>query len=147
MIILKKPIRPFRSILYKKKIDYTKNITFHKNNYTFISLDNKLISKECYESIRVLIKRLIKQYRLLNLFDSDFKTKGDLKLNIRFNTPITRKGSKSRMGKGKGAIKEYMSYIRCNNILLQIMRIPRILAYRLKKKISFKLGIRIQMIS
>jgi ribosomal protein L16/L10AE len=51
------------------------------------------------------------------------------------------------MGKGKGPIKEYISFLKKDACLYEIDFIPLINALKILKKISFKFGVRIGLIT
>jgi ribosomal protein L16/L10AE len=57
-----------------------------------------------------------------------------------FLIPITAKGNKSRMGKGKGAISLYMSHLHLNSILFNLYRVSKYRLIKVFKKLRMKLG-------
>jgi ribosomal protein L16/L10AE len=57
-----------------------------------------------------------------------------------FLIPITAKGNKSRMGKGKGAISLYMSHLHLNSILFNLYRVSNYRLIKVFKKLRMKLG-------
>lgn len=138
-----KPKRIYRSVLYKTKIN---NALILNNDYNFfiIALDNKLLTRRNIEASRITISRSIRKRRFVRINERKrVKMKGILKINVVFNTPITKKASKSRMGKGKGAIKEYKSFVHYGDVLFMLKNVDINHALRLISKISHKLGMSI----
>lgn len=140
--MLKRPNRPFISIFYKKKINANESPLIY-GNFGFISLQNSFLSKECVEATRVVISKIIRKRRFIR--GEAVKKKGSFMSRLDFLAPITKKGTKSRMGKGKGAIKHHMAPISINDCLFEIKDVPFYVAYKILKKISYKLGIGIYM--
>lgn len=136
--MLKRPNRTFISIFYKKRINNSKipliygTLGFFSNKHTFLS-------KESLEAARIVISKIIKKRRTIK--GSILKQKGDLLMRLVFKVPITKKGTKSRMGKGKGAVSTFFSCIKKNDCLFELKNVPFIVAFKILKKISFKLGI------
>jgi large subunit ribosomal protein L16 len=63
-----------------------------------------------------------------------------------FTTPITSKTTGVRMGKGKGAIDKYIQVINIFDCFFELKGISSLLAFKLLKKISYKLPVRVCLI-
>jgi large subunit ribosomal protein L16 len=136
--MLKRPNRTFISLFYKQRISLVNNNSLIFGNFGFLSDKHMFITKEAIESSRIVISKIIKKRRSIK--NSIFKKKGEFLSRVSFRVPITKKGTKSRMGKGKGAISSYVSAIQKGDCLFEIKNIPFTIAYKILKKISFKLG-------
>jgi len=141
--MLKRPNRTFVSIFYKQRINPVSNNSLIYGQFGFFSNKHMFISKEAIEASRIVISKIIKKRRTVK--NSIFKKKGELLSRVFFRVPITKKGTKSRMGKGKGAISSYVSCIQKGDCLFEIKDIPFTIAYKILKKISFKLGMSIYL--
>lgn len=136
--MLKRPNRPFISIFYKKKISNSLSpLVF--GNLGFFSKKHVFLTKESIEASRIVISKIIKKRRTIK--GSLMKQKGDLLMRLVFKVPITKKGTKSRMGKGKGAISTHVSCVKRNDCIFELKNVPFTIAYKILKKISFKLGV------
>lgn len=141
--MLKRPNRVFVSLFYKKRIKAIKPNSLIQGNFGIFSNVHAFLSKEAIEASRIVISKIIKKRRTIK--GSSLKQKGELLLRLCFNVPITKKGTKSRMGKGKGAISHYMSCVQRGDCIFELKKIPFIIAYKILKKISFKLGISVYL--
>lgn len=138
--MLRRPKRTYRYVLYKKKISLKdKNL----NGYLIYSLSNSLLRKEAIEAARIVISKIIRKKKYINKRLSRKKTKGTLKVLVKCTTPITKKGSKSRMGKGKGSLKEYQAFVHINDVLFCLQDVPLKTIRSVVSKIKYKLGISI----
>jgi large subunit ribosomal protein L16 len=127
--------RLFRKVIFKYGITSFK---IEKNlingYYGYIVLQNHILNQKNLEAGRIILKREIKKkLRLLVI--------------PRFNIPITKKALGVRMGKGKGPIKEYISFLKKDACLYEIGFIPLINALKILKKISFKFGVPVGLIT
>lgn len=90
-----------------RKINISNNNLLSKNKYYIISSQPCFLTKKqvdsCISIVRFYLKRYKKKKNFVNL--------------VQFNTPITKKNKGSRMGSGKGKIKEYVSRVNMNSIL------------------------------
>lgn len=136
--MLKRPNRTFISIFYKKRINPVTTNSLLYGQFGFFSNKHVFISKEAIEAARIVISKIIKKRRTVK--NSIFKKKGELLSKLAFRVPITKKGTKSRMGKGKGAISTYVSCVQKGDCLFELKDVPFTIAYKILKKISFKLG-------
>ncbi|MDF2698976.1 MAG: rplP [Haloplasmataceae bacterium] len=117
--------------VFKSNI-FTKGITSFKRDlisgeYGYIILKNHLLNKKNLESGRVLIKR-------------ELKKKCKLYTRPRFLTPITKKASGIRMGKGKGPIFDHISFLKMDSCLYEIDKTSLPSALKILKKLSYKFG-------
>jgi large subunit ribosomal protein L16 len=127
--------RLFRKVIFKHGIT---SFRIEKNlidgHYGYIVLQNHILNKKNLEAGRIVIRREIdKKLRLL--------------VRPRFDIPITKKALGVRMGKGKGPIKEYISFLKKDSCLYEIDYIPLIKALKILKKISFKFGVAVGLIT
>lgn len=124
--------RLHKHCIYKYKINHSSNLLL-SGDFGFFSLSNKLLTKEQLECCRVIIRR-------------ELKKKGFLLIRCNFSTPITSKPTGVRMGKGKGAIDKYITFIHTYDCLFELKSIPIFLAVKLLNKISYKLPIKVCLI-
>ena len=79
----------------------------NKKQYFIVSSKSCFLTKKqidsCISVVRYYLKRYKKKKNFINL--------------VQYNIPITKKNKGSRMGSGKGKIKEYISKIKMNGIL------------------------------
>jgi len=95
----------------KPFINKKANISNHNiilaNKYYIISNECYLLTKKqidsCISVVRYYLKRYKKKKNFVNL--------------VQFNVPITKKNKGSRMGSGKGKIKDYVSNMKMNSVL------------------------------
>lgn len=126
-----------RNVLFKQKIVSFQNQNDHITNdifYYYISRENKLIDKNEIESCRIIISRELRKIKALT------KKKKNFWINVSFLLPYTKKSAQSRMGKGKGGIDVYRSYIYINSIIFKIRNISQNIAIRIFSLISSKLS-------
>lgn len=93
------------------------------------SLSYGILTDNQLEAVRRCILRKIKR-------------KGIIWIRVQCNYPITKKSIGSRMGKGVGSIKYYISNIKKGRILLELQTLMSKELYLLLKKISFKLPVK-----
>jgi ribosomal protein L16 len=118
--------------IYKFKINHSLNLIL-VGDYAICSLQNGFITKDQIECCRILIRR-------------ELKRKGFLRVYSCFHIPLTKKSTGTRMGKGKGVIKKYVGYVCMYTNLFEFKKIPFFLAYKLLKKISYKLPLQVCLI-
>lgn len=127
--------RLFRKIIFRYGIT---SFRFEKNlingYYGYIVLKNHILNQKNLEAGRIILKREIKK-------------KSRLLVRPRFYIPITKKALGVRMGKGKGPIKEYISFLKKDSCLYEIDYVPLVNALKILKKISFKFGVPIGLIT
>lgn len=138
-----KPKRNFIKSFYKPRImSSIFNLSF--GNYGFICLEPFFLNKERLESIRLIATRAVRRRRYVYLNLS--KRRGWMKLKPSFNIALTKKGSKSRMGKGKGPIDRYIHSMGAYQCFLELKTIPFYVCLSLLKSISHKMGIKMALI-
>lgn len=91
------------------------------------------LSSKNINTCKQTINKIIKKYGILNI-------------NIFANTPITNKPLEIRMGKGKGAVKEWVAKIKPGTILFEINTTFSLIALTAFKRIQNKLPINTQII-
>lgn len=74
------------------------------------------------------------------------KRTGKLFIRVYFQQPLTGKALMSRMGKGVGSIKTWISYIKKGTIFLEFININEKLAMKFFKVISYRLPLKINFI-
>jgi ribosomal protein L16/L10AE len=81
------------------------------------------------------------QYKLrLSRIKLNFLNKKRMKFKHVYSIPYTKKGARSRMGKGKGAISMYLCNIYLNMILYNLFRLSYLKKNILERKLRLKLG-------
>lgn len=148
--MFQRPKRNFISSYYKLQIvPSVFQLSF--GTIGFISLTSAFLEKRQMESIRLLITRIIRRRRVVTTSVSgemkSSRKRGWMKFHALYNISITKKGSKSRMGKGKGAIDQYVYAVKYNQCFLELKDVPLVTAINILKKIRYKLGIRIALVS
>jgi len=142
--MFKKPRRNFISSYFKPQIvTGLYNLTF--GSFGFVGLRSSFLTKKQMESVRLLVTRVVRRRRFVPGFFT--KRRGWMKFNVLYNIALTKKGSKSRMGKGKGSISEYVYRMNVNQCFLELKDVPLITCYNLLRKISYKLGVPIALVS
>jgi ribosomal protein L16 len=121
-----------KKCIYKFKIDHSSNL-ISSGDYVICALENGFITKHQMECCRILIRR-------------ELRRKGFLLIHSYFNLPITNKSTGTRMGKGKGVIKEHIGLVFIYSSLFELKGIPFFLAYKLLKKISYKLPFKVCLV-
>lgn len=142
--MFRKPRRNFISSFYKPQIvSGLYNLSF--GSFGFVGLGSSFLTKKQMESVRLLVTRVVRRRRFVPGFAT--KRRGWMKFNVLYNIALTKKGSKSRMGKGKGSISEYVYMMNKHQCFLELKDVPLITCYNLLKKIRYKLGVSIALIS
>jgi large subunit ribosomal protein L16 len=118
--------RLFKSSIFRNGIISSKKI-LNSGDYGYIILKNHILNKKNLESGRVLIRR-------------ELKKKCKLYTLPRFTTPITKKASGIRMGKGKGPISDYISFLKIDSCLYEMTNTNLPIALKILKKLSYKFG-------
>lgn len=80
------------------------------------------------------------------LFKKTFKRYGKLWFNINPNLIITKKPAESRMGKGKGAVFEYVAVVQSGHIIIEIEGPSNIQSLVLLKKIVKKIHLPVKIV-
>jgi large subunit ribosomal protein L16 len=116
--------RLFKSNIFNNGIISSKKI-LNSGEFGFIILQNHLLNKKNLETGRVLIKR-------------ELKKKSKLYVRPRLLTPITKKATGIRMGKGKGPISDYIAFLKMDSCLYEMSGTNLKVALKILKKISYK---------
>lgn len=124
----------------KPYINHTLNIS-NKNNYLLkkyyiVAQSTCFLTKKqidsCLSVISYYIKRAKKKKNFIN--------------RVQYNIPITKKNKGSRMGSGKGKIKEYISKVRMNEILFIFQNVKQRRVYKIYKQLQVRLPVKIDLI-
>ena len=118
--------RLFKTNIFRNGIISSKKEII-SGEYGYVILKNHLLNKKNLEAGRVLIKREIKK-------------KSKLYIRPKINTPITKKASGIRMGKGKGPIHDYISFLKMDTCMYEIKDTNLPIALKILKKLSYKFG-------
>lgn len=105
--------RPFRK--YQKKIKNLKKenmFLFTSGRFALQSLENKELHPKTLEALRLQFTRCLKR-------------KGRVTVRAYPNKPCSKKGTESRMGKGKGSTYQWLCRIRRGEIFLEVDGIGR----------------------
>lgn len=118
-----------------KKINISNNNLLSINKYYIISSQACFLTKKqidsCISIVRFYLKRYKKKKNFVNL--------------VQYNTPITKKNKGSRMGSGKGKIKEYVSRVNMNSILFVFQNVKEWRMYKIFKQMQHRLPIKIYL--
>ena len=118
-----------------KKININNKNIFLPKKYYIISSQSCFLTKKqidsCISVVRYYLKRYKKKKNFINL--------------VQFNIPITKKNKGSRMGSGKGKIKEYISKVNMNSILFVFQNVKEWRMYKIYKQIQYRLPIKIYL--
>lgn len=110
----------------------SKNIN-PKGDFSLISLENFWFYNNQIEACRKTILKYTKR-------------NGILYIRIFPDRPITKRAEESRMGSGKGNVKLWASAIKKNCILFELSNIPKNLAIRALRQVSYKLPVKTKII-
>ena len=116
--------RLFKKNIFKKGIVSSTN-ELNSGEFGYLILKNHLLNKKNLETGRVIIKR-------------ELKKKSKLYVKPRLLTPITKKATGIRMGKGKGPISDYVSFLKVDTCLYEIAGTNLKVALKILKKLSYK---------
>jgi large subunit ribosomal protein L16 len=107
-------------------------LIFHKIGFFLKSLNSKKVNSNQIESSRRVIRRLVKKQGIIEIF-------------LNFDQTLTEKSSGVRMGKGKGAIQQWISNVNVARNFLFITNLnylqSKFVLLKAKKKLSFKTSI------
>jgi large subunit ribosomal protein L16 len=124
--------RLFRRNIYSKGItSYSKDLI--SGDFGYIVLANHVLNKKNLESGRVLIRR-------------ELKKKSFLFVRPKFTIPVTKKPNGIRMGKGKGPINEYISFLKVDTCLYEMKKVQLANALKILKKLSYKFGVPLALV-
>lgn len=115
-----------------KKFEYKSNkLTFGEIGLKATSSGN-VSARQIEAARRAIIRKL--------------KRKGKMWLRIFPTTPVTRKASESRMGKGKGNVSFWVSPVFSGQVLFEICGIPSALAFEALRAGGYKLPVSTKII-
>ena len=128
-------------IKYKKKhkkIFFLNNLTkflgsIHYGYFGIKAASSGILTIKQVETVRRIFVRITKRT-------------GKLFIRVYFQQPLTGKALMSRMGKGVGAVKTWISYIKKGAIFLELININEKLAIKFFKVISYRLSLKINFI-
>ena len=124
--------RLFRRNIYKQGItSYSKDLI--SGDFGYVALANHVLNKKNLESGRVLIRR-------------ELKKKAFLFVRPKFTIPVTKKPNGIRMGKGKGPISEYISFLKVDTCLYEMRKVQLANALKILKKLSYKFGVPLALV-
>jgi ribosomal protein L16/L10AE len=126
-----------RKLMYKNKINVNDFMPY-KGDYKIISLENKIIDKYEIEASRILLSRELKKNKQTK--------KKKLFVKCGFYLPYTKKGSQSRMGKGKGLVDSMRLRVHVLDPLFELPNLPLMVALKLRKNISHKLSVNVALV-
>jgi ribosomal protein L16/L10AE len=141
--LIHKPCTEAARIVISRQFQKKKKFSKHKRFQYIMKISKKRRAKYKYKPF--LIKRLyfpiLLSYKkkLLPLIIKK-RNKKRMRFKDNFFIPITKKGNKSRMGKGKGIISSYMCHLYLNNLLFNLYRISKYKKFTVFKKLKMKLG-------
>jgi len=96
-----------------RKINISNKNVFINKKYYILACTPCFLTKKQVESCISVVRYYLKRYK---------KKKNFINL-LQYNIPITKKNKGSRMGSGKGGIKEYVSKVNMNSILFVFQNI------------------------
>lgn len=119
-----------------RKINISNKNTYLIKKYYIVSNQPCFLTKKqidsCISVVSYYLKRFKKKKNFINL--------------VQFNIPITKKNKGSRMGSGKGKIKEYLSKVRMNEILFIFQNVKERRVYKIYKQLQARLPVKIDLI-
>lgn len=122
----------FRRNIYKKGItSFSRDLI--SGDFGYVVLENHILNKKNLESGRVLIRR-------------ELKKKAFLFVRPKFTIPVTKKANGVRMGKGKGPIHEYISFLKVDTCLYEMKKVQLANALKILKKLSYKFGVPLALV-
>ncbi len=122
----------FRRNIFKKGITSFKKDLI-SGDFGYVVLDNHILNKKNLESGRILIRR-------------ELKKKAYLFVRPKFIIPVTKKALGVRMGKGKGPIHDYISFLKIDTCLYEVKQVQLANALKILKKLSYKFGVPLALV-
>ncbi len=105
----------------------------HFGDFGIQVLERGWITARQIEACRVAINRF-------------FSRRGKVWMRIFPDKPITKKPAEVRMGKGKGAVDQWVAVVRPGRILFEVGNVPRELAQEALRRASAKLGLKTRFV-
>lgn len=118
---------------------YQKGKSFNRIKIFRSSLKYGQIGLRLLEPFRITSKQLITLYNFLR---KRMKKKGRVILTVFPQTPITKKPTEVRMGKGKGSVAFWIAKICAGTIICEISTFNISLAIKILKRTRFKLPVK-----
>jgi len=112
----------------------TRNNKLEFGEYGLQALDRTFLTSHQIEAARVAVTRHMKR-------------RGQLWLRIFPDKPITSKPLETRMGKGKGALEDWVAVIRPGTMILEVSGCTELLARAALARAASKMPIRCKMLS
>lgn len=103
--------------------------TLHFGEYGLQTQECGKITARQLEAARVAMTRFVKRG-------------GDIWIRIFPDKPVTKKPLETRMGKGKGAVEEWVSVVRPGRIIFEMSGIPKDQAFQALSLANYKLPLR-----
>lgn len=100
----------------------------HFGDFGIQALDRGWVTAKQIEACRVTINRY-------------FSRKGKVWIRVFPNKPITKKPAEVRMGKGKGAVEQWVAVVRPGRILFEVANVSKEEAQNALRRAAAKLGI------
>ncbi len=100
---------------------------------TLVLKEPKYITSRQIESCRIAIARQLQR-------------DGQTWIRIFPDMPKTKQPAETRMGKGKGAVEEYVAVVKPGRILFEIAGVPEDLAWEAMRRADYKLPIKTKFI-
>lgn len=107
--------------------------TLAHGDFGLKALEPKYITSRQIESCRIAIARQLQR-------------DGQTWIRIFPDMPKTSQPAETRMGKGKGAVEEYVAVVKPGRILFEISGVPEDLAHKAMRRADFKLPIKTKFI-
>jgi ribosomal protein L16/L10AE len=130
-------------IVISRQFQKKKKFSKHKRFQYIMKISKKRRNKFKFKPFLIkytlLPIKLSYKYKLLP-FNVRKINKKRMHFKSLFIIPITKKGSKSRMGKGKGNVSHYMCKIYINTILYNLYKVSKFRANTTLHKLKMKLG-------
>jgi ribosomal protein L16/L10AE len=129
-IVISRQFQRRRKMSKHQRFKFTIKITQKKKKKKFFLHFIKRIKSQSKVQYKLKLSRI----KLTNL------NKKRMKFKHIYSIPYTKKGVRSRMGKGKGAINLYLCNIYLNMILYNLYRLSYLKKNILERKLRLKLG-------
>ena len=119
-----------------QKLNISNNNVYLSKKYYIVSSQSCFLTLKQIESCISIVRYYLKRYK---------KKKNFINL-VQFNIPITKKNKGSRMGSGKGKIKEYISKINMNGVLFIFQNVKEWRVHKIYKQMQSRLPMKIYLI-
>jgi len=110
------------------------NKKLHFGFYGLISLETGHIDVNVVQSLIMVVKRKIKV------------KKGKFWFSLNTSIPVTKISIGTRMGKGKGNISKYVSFVRKGHIICELSSLDRTSALSILKLVASKLPVKARIV-